>query len=52
MEKIIEILPHERQGHIYFQYNVNGLMQESRISIAYALELHLSCTKPSIYAAD
>ena len=29
-------------------YNIDGLVQERRNSIANALELHLSCTNPSI----
>ena len=29
-------------------YDIDGLKQERRISIANALELHLSCTNPSI----
>ena len=32
--------------------HIDGLMQERRNSIAYALELRLSCTNPSIYRAD
>ena len=31
------------------QYDINELVQEKRNSMANALELHLSCTNPSIY---
>ena len=31
------------------KYDINGLVQERRNSIANALEFHLSCIKPSIY---
>ena len=30
-------------------FNIHGLVQERRNSIANALELRLSCTKPSIW---
>ena len=33
-------------------YHFDGLVQERRISIANALELHLSCTNPLICALD
>ena len=32
--------------------HIDGLMQERRNSIANALELHLSCTNPSIYSSN
>ena len=36
-------------GTVYQEY-IDGLVQGRRNSIANALELHLSCTKPSLYA--
>ena len=30
--------------------NIDGLVQKRRNSIALAMELHLSCTNPSIYS--
>ena len=33
---------------IAFKYDINGLVQERRNSIANTLELRLSCTNPSI----
>ena len=35
-------------GTVRIHYDINGLVQERRNSIANALELRLSCTKPSI----
>ena len=37
------------RGYVHTQGYINGLVQERRNSIANALELHLSCTNPSIY---
>ena len=34
--------------HISFNFNIDGLVQERRNSSALAMELHLSCTNPSI----
>ena len=36
-------------SHCKYHLHLDGLMQERRNSIAYALELHLSCTDLSIY---
>ena len=36
----------------FVRYDIDGLVQETRNSSALALELHLSCTKPSIHDPD
>ena len=40
----------ERKHYDHEDDHIDGLMQERRNSSALAMELHLSCTNPSIYA--
>ena len=40
-----------RQSHVTFTlYHIDGLVQEKHKFIVVTLELHLSCTNPSVYA--
>ena len=45
---VIAVL-HALSYHLVSWYNIEGLVQERRNSIANALELHHSCINPSIY---
>ena len=41
---------HEQQNmRIFYEFHIDGLVQERRNSSAFAMELRLSCTNPSTY---
>ena len=48
MAQAVEVCTLGKQIH-FIQHCIDGLIQERHNSIAYALELHLPCTNPSIY---
>ena len=44
LKKVLKL----KLSYVIFEYHIDGLVQESRNSIALAMELRLSCTNPSI----
>ena len=45
-------LSHNGLNNIYVLFHIDGLVQDCSISIANALEILLSCTKPWIYSTE